>query len=91
MREMLGPTSAIAGMGLDSDVALDTDGRFFRRFARAPAIGHVSREAASGGTIGLIQNGDTISIDIPAGTLNVELRRKSLQSGKKTGMRRNRT
>ena len=72
MREMLGPTSAIAGMGLDSDVALITDGRFSGA-SRGAAIGHVSPEAASGGAIALIQNGDTISIDIPAGTLNVEV------------------
>ncbi len=72
MREMLGPTSAIAGMGLDSDVALITDGRFSGA-SRGAAIGHVSPEAASGGAIGLIQNGDMISIDIPAGTLNVDL------------------
>lgn len=72
MREMLGPTSAIAGMGLDSDVALITDGRFSGA-SRGAAIGHVSPEAASGGAIGLIQNGDRISIDIPAGKLNVDL------------------
>lgn len=72
MREMLGPTSAIAGMGLDSDVALITDGRFSGA-SRGAAIGHVSPEAASGGAIGLIQNGDRISIDILAGKLNVDL------------------
>jgi len=72
MREMLGPTSAIAGMGLDREVALITDGRFSGA-SRGAAIGHVSPEAASGGTIGLIQNGDMISIDIPSGTLNVDL------------------
>jgi dihydroxy-acid dehydratase len=79
MREMLGPTSAIAGMGLDRDVALITDGRFSGA-SRGAAIGHVSPEAASGGAIGLIQNGDTISIDIPAGMLNVDLSDDELAS-----------
>ena len=65
MREMLTPTSAIAGMGLDKDVALITDGRFSGG-TRGAAIGHVSPEAAEGGIIGLIEDGDTIEIDIPA-------------------------
>ena len=65
MREMLNPTSAIAGMGLDKDVALITDGRFSGA-TRGASIGHVSPEAASGGTIGLVEEGDIISIDIPA-------------------------
>ncbi len=64
MREMLTPTSAIAGMGLDGDVALITDGRFSGG-SRGAAIGHVSPEAADGGTIGLVQDGDRILIDIP--------------------------
>lgn len=64
MREMLSPTSALAGMGLDSSVALITDGRFSGA-TRGAAIGHISPEAASGGTIALVQNGDKIKIDIP--------------------------
>lgn len=72
MREMLNPTSAIAGMGLDKDVALITDGRFSGA-TRGASIGHVSPEAASGGPIGLVEEGDIISIDIPnrSITLNV--------------------
>ena len=64
MREMLSPTSAIAGMGLDKDVALITDGRFSGA-TRGASIGHVSPEAISGGPIAYVQNGDIISIDIP--------------------------
>ncbi|WP_409968129.1 dihydroxy-acid dehydratase [Bengtsoniella intestinalis] len=72
MREMLNPTSALAGMKLDKEVALITDGRFSGA-SRGAAIGHVSPEAASGGPIGLVQEGDTISINIPDAsiTLNV--------------------
>ncbi len=64
MREMLSPTSAIAGMGLDKDVALITDGRFSGA-TRGASIGHVSPEAVSGGAIAYVKNGDVISIDIP--------------------------
>ena len=64
MREMLSPTSAIAGMGLDKDVALITDGRFSGA-TRGASIGHVSPEAVSGGIIAYVKNGDIISIDIP--------------------------
>ncbi|MBO5412360.1 MAG: dihydroxy-acid dehydratase [Clostridia bacterium] len=64
MREMLSPTSAIAGMGLDKDVALITDGRFSGA-TRGASIGHVSPEAVSGGPIAYVQNGDIIAIDIP--------------------------
>ena len=64
MREMLNPTSAIAGMGLDKDVALITDGRFSGA-TRGASIGHVCPEAAQGGTIGLVEEGDIIAIDIP--------------------------
>ena len=64
MREMLSPTSAIAGMGLDKDVALITDGRFSGA-TRGASIGHVSPEAVSGGTIAYVKDGDIISIDIP--------------------------
>jgi len=63
MREMLAPTSRLAGMGLDKDVALITDGRFSGA-TRGASIGHVSPEAAEGGLIGLVQNGDMISIDM---------------------------
>ena len=72
MREMLNPTSAIAGMGLDKDVALITDGRFSGA-TRGASIGHVSPEAASGGPIGLVEEGDIISIDIPAHTITLNV------------------
>ena len=71
MREMLGPTSAIAGMGLDKDVALITDGRFSGA-SRGASIGHVSPEAMEGGPIAAIMEGDIISIDIPNNRINVE-------------------
>ncbi len=64
MREMLNPTSAIMGMGLGSSVALITDGRFSGA-TRGACIGHISPEAASGGAIGVVREGDIISIDIP--------------------------
>ncbi len=70
MREMLSPTSSIAGMGLDKDVALITDGRFSGG-TRGAAIGHISPEAAAGGPIAAIQEGDQIEIDIPHRTLNL--------------------
>ena len=70
MREMLSPTSAICGMGLDKDVALITDGRFSGA-TRGAAIGHVSPEAAVGGPIALVKEGDMIEIDIPANTINL--------------------
>ena len=70
MREMLSPTSAICGMGLDKEVALITDGRFSGA-TRGAAIGHVSPEAASGGLIGLVEEGDRIAIDIPSGRLEL--------------------
>ena len=70
MREMLTPTSAIAGMGLDKDVALLTDGRFSGG-TRGAAIGHISPEAAEGGPIALVRDGDRIKIDIPAKTLTL--------------------
>lgn len=72
MREMLNPTSAIAGMGLGSSVALITDGRFSGA-SRGASIGHVSPEAAVGGPIALVEEGDIIKIDIPRNTLNVEI------------------
>ena len=72
MREMLNPTSAIAGMGLGSSVALITDGRFSGA-SRGASIGHVSPEAAAGGPIGLVEEGDIIAIDINANTINMKV------------------
>lgn len=72
MREMLTPTSAICGMGLASSVALITDGRFSGA-SKGPCIGHVSPEAAAGGPIALVEEGDQISIDIQAGTLTLDV------------------
>jgi dihydroxy-acid dehydratase len=72
MREMLNPTSAIVGAGLGSTVALITDGRFSGA-SRGASIGHVSPEAADGGPIALVREGDTISIDIPANRLDVQV------------------
>ncbi len=72
MREMLNPTSAIVGMGLGSSVALITDGRFSGA-TRGAAIGHVSPEAASGGMIGIVRDGDIISIDIPNNKLELKV------------------
>ncbi|HAF27112.1 MAG TPA: dihydroxy-acid dehydratase, partial [Lachnospiraceae bacterium] len=72
MREMLNPTSAIAGMGLGSSVALITDGRFSGA-SRGASIGHVSPEAAVGGPIALVKEGDIISIDIPNNSLNLKV------------------
>ncbi|MCI8413827.1 MAG: dihydroxy-acid dehydratase [Clostridia bacterium] len=77
MREMLSPTSALCGMGLDEDVALITDGRFSGA-TRGAAIGHVCPEAAAGGKIALIKDGDKISIDIPNGKLNLEINAKEM-------------
>jgi dihydroxy-acid dehydratase len=70
MREMLSPTSAIAGMGLSESVALITDGRFSGG-TRGPCIGHVSPEAMEGGPIAVVKNGDRISIDIPKRKIEV--------------------
>ena len=82
MREMLNPTSAICGMGLGESVALITDGRFSGA-TRGAAIGHVSPEAASGGTIGLVEEGDIISIDIPAHKITLEVADDVLAERKK--------
>lgn len=78
MREMLNPTSAIMGMGLGSSVALITDGRFSGA-SRGACIGHVSPEAAVGGPIALVEEGDIISIDINANTLNVKVSEEEMQ------------
>lgn len=82
MREMLSPTSAIAGMGLDKDVALITDGRFSGA-TRGAAIGHVSPEAVNGGTIAYVQDGDIISIDIPNHSIQLEVSDEELAERKK--------
>ncbi len=82
MREMLNPTSAIAGMGLGSSVALITDGRFSGA-SRGASIGHVSPEAAVGGPIALIEEGDIIKIDIPNLSINVDVSDEVLEERRK--------
>lgn len=82
MREMLNPTSALAGMKLDKTVALITDGRFSGA-SRGASIGHVSPEAAAGGEIGLIYEGDIIEIDIPNSKINVLVSDEELESRRK--------
>lgn len=81
MREMLTPTSSLAGMGLDKSVALITDGRFSGA-SRGAAIGHVSPEAAAGGPIALVREGDTISIDIPGKRLDLLVEEAELERRK---------
>ncbi|MCQ2468220.1 MAG: dihydroxy-acid dehydratase [Ruminococcus sp.] len=83
MREMLAPTSAIQGAGLGSSVALITDGRFSGA-TRGAAIGHVSPEAVSGGTIAYVKDGDMISIDIPNYSINLEVSDEELAERRKT-------
>lgn len=83
MREMLSPTSAIAGMGLDKDVALITDGRFSGA-TRGAAIGHISPEAADGGPIGLVKEGDMIQIDIPNYSIELLVSQEVLNDRKKS-------
>lgn len=83
MREMLNPTSAIAGMGLDTSVALITDGRFSGA-SRGASIGHVAPEAAAGGPIGLIREGDIIDIDINANTINARVSAEEFAERRKT-------
>ena len=82
MREMLSPTSAIAGMGLDKEVALITDGRFSGA-TKGASIGHVSPEAAESGVIALVEEGDIISIDINAGKLELEVSDDELEGRRK--------
>ena len=72
MREMLNPTSAIMGMGLGNSVALITDGRFSGA-TRGACVGHVTPEAASGGMIGIVEEGDIISINIPENTIELKV------------------
>lgn len=78
MREMLTPTSSIVGMGLSTSVALITDGRFSGA-TKGPAIGHVSPEAAAGGPIALVEEGDPISIDIEHGTISLDISEEELK------------
>ena len=82
MREMLAPTSAIAGMGLASEVSLLTDGRFSGG-TRGAAIGHVSPEAAEGGLIGLLKDGDALRIDIPGRRIDAQLEEGEIERRKK--------
>ena len=82
MREMLNPTSAIAGMGLDKTVALITDGRFSGA-TRGASIGHVAPEAALGGNIALVKEGDTISIDIPTHSIKLCVSDEELEARRK--------
>lgn len=86
MREMLNPTSVLAGMGLDKDVALLTDGRFSGA-TRGACIGHISPEAFEGGNIALIQDGDIININIPERQLNVALSADELEKRRKAWIR----
>lgn len=83
MREMLSPTSAIAGMGLDKDVALITDGRFSGA-TRGASIGHISPEAVSGGIIAYVKNGDIISINIPEYLIELKVSDEEIEERKKT-------
>ena len=83
MREMLSPTSAIAGAGLDKDVALITDGRFSGA-TRGASIGHVSPEAVSGGNIAYVKDGDIISINIPEYKIELKVSDEELEERRKT-------
>lgn len=83
MREMLNPTSALAGMNLDKTVALITDGRFSGA-SRGASIGHVCPEAASGGNIGLLQEGDIIEIDIPNSKINAKVSDEEFEKRRKS-------
>lgn len=83
MREMLSPTSAIAGMGLDKDVALITDGRFSGA-TRGASIGHISPEAVSGGIIAYVKDGDIISINIPEYLIELKVSDEEIEERKKT-------
>ena len=78
MKEMLSPTAALAGMGLNESVALITDGRFSGA-TRGPCIGHVSPEAANGGPIAVIQEGDILEINVPKRSINVRLTSREIR------------
>jgi dihydroxy-acid dehydratase len=80
MREMLGPTAVLAGMGLDKDVVLLTDGRFSGA-SRGAAIGHVSPEAREGGPLAAVQEGDRIMVDIPNRSLTLDIPPRPLRQG----------
>jgi dihydroxy-acid dehydratase len=82
MREMLGVTAAVVGQGHEDDVALLTDGRFSGA-TRGPMIGHVAPEAAAGGPIALLEEGDTVTVDIPERTLSVDLEQSELEDRRK--------
>ena len=82
MREMLTPTAALVGMGMDEKVALVTDGRFSGA-TRGAAIGHVSPEAAEGGKLALVNDGDIVKIDIPNGRLTLDVPAKMLDARRK--------
>ncbi|MCD6406427.1 dihydroxy-acid dehydratase [Candidatus Aerophobetes bacterium] len=82
MREMLSPTATVVGMGLSESVALITDGRFSGG-TRGPCIGHVSPEAAAGGPIALVEDGDVIYIDIPGRKIEIELSKEEMEERKK--------
>ena len=82
MREMLSPTSAIAGMGLDKEVALITDGRFSGA-TRGAAIGHTSPEAVDGGPIAYVREGDLITVDIPNYSVSVNISDEEMEKRKK--------
>ena len=82
MREMLSLTSAIVGMGMGESVALITDGRFSGG-TKGPCVGHISPEAAAGGPIALVRNGDEITLDIGARKLSVKLTKKELAERRK--------
>jgi dihydroxy-acid dehydratase len=85
MREMLTPTSALVGMGLDKDVALITDGRFSGG-TKGSAIGHISPEAADGGPIALVEEGDRIVVDIPAKRLTLDVSENELEQRRRKWM-----
>lgn len=87
MQEMLTPTAMIAGQGLDGTVALITDGRF-SGVSRGAVIGHISPEAADGGLLALVENGDMISIDIPARQLNLLVDDAEIEGAVKAGQAR---
>ncbi len=89
MPEMLAPTSAIAGMGLGADVALLTDGRFSGA-SRGISLGHISPEAAAGGTIALLEQGDIVCIDVEERLLEVRVSDEELDKRKKNGNDQNR-
>jgi dihydroxy-acid dehydratase len=86
MREMLGPTSSIAGMGLDKDVALLTDGRFSGA-SRGASIGHISPEAMNDGLIGLVRDGDIIDIDSPTRSLSVRIADDEIAKRRETNIK----